>query len=155
MTLSAFIADRVCCASDNPHVGANHAGEFIRCYSPPCRRGESCRRIYSQLFVVIFFRYNSTVLFIYSFSNIIFYIYALFLVYVYIYKKYSFIMQYNAFFYKNIINNLFIIRVVLYRNILIVYVLQNIYALPKRKIDDTFTTAHDDCVGLSRDRCPD
>ena len=34
-------------------VGANHAGEFIRGYSPDVvgrRRGESCRRIHSPLF---------------------------------------------------------------------------------------------------------
>jgi hypothetical protein len=53
--------------------------------------------ISSRLYV-IFFRYNSTVLFICNLSNIIFYIYVLFLIYVYIYKKYPFTIQYNALF---------------------------------------------------------
>ena len=50
-------------AAIRPHVvAANHAAEFIH-----------------HCLYVIFFRYNSTVLFIYNLSNIIFYIYALFL----------------------------------------------------------------------------
>jgi hypothetical protein len=101
MPANLFAAIRPHVVAANHVVGANHASEFIRCYSPPCRSGESCRefiRCYSPLFVGNIFRYNSTVLFIYNLSNIIFYIYALFLFYVYIYKKYPFIMQYNSLF---------------------------------------------------------